>query len=84
MHVQFNRPATVAGVTYGKGVHDVPDDARKDWFFEALRNAGDLQVLSGSVPVAVPVNLSDQAAKEAATVLRAAKDQEAVENSKKK
>ena len=75
MHVQFNRPATVAGQHYNKGVHQVPNGIEKDWFFEALKSAGDIQVLSGPVQVSVAANLSEQAAKDAAVI---------VENSKKK
>lgn len=45
MQVQFNRPATIAGETYGKGTHAVPDAAKSDWFFGALVADGSLVIL---------------------------------------
>ena len=45
MQVQFNRPVTVVGVTYGKGQHAVPDEVKGDWFFEALVQDGDAVIL---------------------------------------
>jgi hypothetical protein len=51
MQVQFNRPATIRGVTYGKGQHAVPDDAKGDWFLEALVKDGDAVVLRSDDPV---------------------------------
>jgi hypothetical protein len=50
MQVQFNRPATISGVTYGKGQHAVPDEARGDWFFNALVKDGDAVVLRADYP----------------------------------
>ena len=51
MQVQFNRPVTIGGVTYGKGQHAVPDEAKKDWFFEALVKDGTAVVLRADEPV---------------------------------
>lgn len=45
MQVQFNRPVTVVGVTYGKGQHAVPESVKGDWFFEALVQDGDAVIL---------------------------------------
>lgn len=36
MQVQFKRPVTINGNTYGKGLHEVPDADKEDWFFAAL------------------------------------------------
>ncbi len=46
MQVQFNRPVTLKGVTYGKGLHAVPDeDVKGDWFFDALVKDGDAVIM---------------------------------------
>lgn len=51
MQVQFNRPVTIGGVTYGKGQHAVPDEVKGDWFFEALVKDGNAVVLRADDPV---------------------------------
>lgn len=48
MQIQFNRPVTLNKVTYGKGQHTVPDADAQGWFFDALVNAGDAEVLRGA------------------------------------
>lgn len=48
MQIQFNRPTTLNGVTYGKGQHAVPDADAQGWFFDALVKAGDAEVLRGA------------------------------------
>lgn len=53
MQVQFNRPATIGGVTYGKGQHAVPDEHKDEWFFKALVQDGDAVVLRADNPVEV-------------------------------
>lgn len=58
MHVQMNRPVTLAGKTYGKGTHDLPEDGRKDWYFEKLVANGDIQILRDVPTVAVGVELA--------------------------
>lgn len=46
MDVQFKRPTTLKGVTYGKGLHAVPDvDVNGDWFFDALVKDGDAVIM---------------------------------------
>jgi len=46
MQVQFNKPVTIAGVTYGKGQHEVPAaDTKDNWFFDALVKEGQAVVL---------------------------------------
>lgn len=53
MQVQFNRPVTIAGMTYGKGLHSVPDaDVSGDWFFDALVKDGDAVIMRKDEPVA--------------------------------
>lgn len=48
MQVQFNKPVTIGGVTYGKGVHAIDSDSVKDdWFFDSLVKDGDAFVLQG-------------------------------------
>lgn len=44
MQVQFKRPATIHGVTYGKGVHEAPDSIANDWYFKAMQSDGDVIV----------------------------------------
>lgn len=56
MQVQFNRPATIGGVTYGKGQHAVPDEHKDDWFFKALVQDGDAVVLRTDNIVAVQLS----------------------------
>lgn len=52
MQVQFNRPVTLKGVTYGKGLHAVPDeDVKGDWFFDALVKDGDAVIMRVEKPV---------------------------------
>ena len=38
--VHFKRPATVGKMTYGAGVHNVPDSDTENWFFKALQKDG--------------------------------------------
>lgn len=46
MQIQFKRPVTIGKETYGKGVHNVPeDDVNDNWFFDALVKDGDAIVL---------------------------------------
>ena len=46
MQVQFNRPVSINGNTYGKGQHDVPaQDTKDNWFFDALVKDGDAVLL---------------------------------------
>lgn len=46
MQIQFNKPVTIAGVTYGKGQHEVPAaDVKDNWFFDALVEEGKAVVL---------------------------------------
>lgn len=62
MQVQFNRPATIGGVTYGKGQHAVPDEHKDDWFFKALVQDGDAVVLraeNAPAPAVAPVAKAD-------------------------
>jgi hypothetical protein len=62
MQVQFNRPATIGGVTYGKGQHAVPDEHKDDWFFKALVQDGDAVVLraeNAPAPAVAPVAEAD-------------------------
>ena len=61
MQVQFNRPATIAGVTYGKGVHNIEHDLSDDWFFVALIVGGDVVILhpdAETVKIAEPIEAS--------------------------
>jgi hypothetical protein len=59
MKVQFNKPVTIAGVTYGKGTHDVSsDDASSDWYFDALVKDGDAVILRDDEAVEVVENKS--------------------------
>lgn len=46
MQVQFNKPVTIGGATYGKGQHEVPAEHLKDnWFFDGLVKEGSAVVL---------------------------------------
>lgn len=54
MQVQFNRPVTIAGITYGKGLHSVPDaDVSGNWFFDALVKDGDAVIMRKDEPAEV-------------------------------
>lgn len=56
MIVQFMRPVTLGKKTYGKGIHEVPADDARGWFFEALRADGSIEVLreTAQTPAAAP------------------------------
>ncbi len=56
MQVQFNRPVTLKGITYGKGLHSVPgSDVEKDWFFDALVKDGDAVIMRIEKAAELPV-----------------------------
>lgn len=63
MQVQLNRPATIAGVTYGKGSHAMPENVKDDWFFEALINDGAAIILREEVDIKAEADLNAEAAK---------------------
>jgi len=73
MQVQFNRPVTISGVTYGKGQHAVPDEVKGDWFFEALVKDGDVVVLRAEKVHSVPTPAVSAPAVVAEQVQNAAK-----------
>lgn len=45
MIVQFNRPITILGTTYGKGTHHVPPEAKSVWCFDALVAEGAMVIV---------------------------------------
>ena len=50
MQVQFNKPVTLGGDTFGKGQHNVSAEFKKDWFFNALLKDGDAVILREDAP----------------------------------
>lgn len=50
MIVQFNRPITILGTTYGKGTHHVPPEAKSVWCFDALVAEGAMVIVKDDEP----------------------------------
>lgn len=54
MIVQFNRPITILGTTYGKGTHHVPPEAKSVWCFDALVAEGAMVIVKDDEPAPEP------------------------------
>ena len=50
MQVLLKIPVTLSGITYGKGQHEIPPEACAGWFFESLKNDGNLIDLTPKKP----------------------------------
>lgn len=47
MQVQFKRPFTIGGHTYGVGTHYIdPESVKNDWFFDGLQTEGHVIILN--------------------------------------
>ena len=57
MFYQFHKPVTLGKRTYGRGAHDVPEDAARGWFFDAL-------LADGSIVPVEPAKKPQEAANE--------------------
>ncbi len=88
MKVHLKRAAHLGGHDYKIGVHEIPDELVKHWFFLALHNNGDVAIVSGPkeetpVEVAAKEELAVEAApKEIYSELK--KEEEIPKGSKKK
>lgn len=51
MKVNFKVPRAIDGVTYSKGVHEVPDSLRSHWYFLALLGNSEAMLVSNSARV---------------------------------
>lgn len=58
MFYQFHKPVTLGKRTYGRGAHDVPEDAARGWFFDAL-------LADGSIVPVEPAKKPQETVKEA-------------------